>query len=337
MTNEAGFADVLDPALVAALEEKGFTALTQVQRAVLDPAAAGRDLRISSQTGSGKTVAIGFVLHELVAAERTDPKAGPAALVIAPTRELARQVESELSWLYAKMGARVATITGGASYRDEHRALAARPHVVVGTPGRIIDHLDRGTLDVSSVGAVVLDEADRMLDLGFREALESILARTPETRRTHLVSATFADDVRRLADRVQKRAMHVEGTRLGAANVDIEHIVHMVDPRQRFDAVVNLLLAHHDARTLVFARTRADVADIAESLSEAGFGVAPLSGEMEQRERSRALSAFKRGSVRVLVATDVAARGLDVQDVTLVLHVEPPTDADSYTHRSGRT
>lgn len=337
MTNEAGFSDVLDPALVAALEEKGFTSLTEVQQAVLDPSLAGRDLRISSQTGSGKTVAVGLVLHPSVSSPRDPAQKGPRALVIAPTRELARQFESELSWLYSKIGARVASVTGGASYRDEHRALASRPDVVVGTPGRLIDHLERGTLDIASVEAVVLDEADRMLDLGFREDLETILSRAPAERRTHLVSATFADDVLRLADRVQKRALHVQGTRLGQANADIEHIVHLVDPRERFDAIVNLLLVHHDASTLIFAKTRADVASITEDLSEAGFAVAPLSGEMEQRERTRALNAFKRGTVRVLVATDVAARGIDVKDVALVLHVEPPTDADSYTHRSGRT
>ncbi len=337
MTNEAGFSDVLDPALVAALEEKGFTSLTEVQRAVLEPSLAGRDLRISSQTGSGKTVAVGLVLYGTIALPRDPAQKGPRVLVIAPTRELVRQFESELSWLYAKVGTKVAAITGGASYRDEHRALASRPDVVVGTPGRLIDHLERGTLDLASADAIVLDEADRMLDLGFREELETILSRAPEERRTHLVSATFADDVLRLAARVQKHALHVQGTRLGQANADIEHIVHLVDPRDRFDAIVNLLLAHHDASTLVFAKTRADVASITEDLSEAGFAVAPLSGEMEQRERTRALNAFKRGAVRVLVATDVAARGIDVKDVTLVLHVEPPTDADSYTHRSGRT
>ncbi|UJR83313.1 DEAD/DEAH box helicase [Sandaracinus amylolyticus] len=334
MTNEAGLPDVLEPALRGALERKGYTNLTPVQLAVLQPSAAGRDLRISSQTGSGKTVAIGLVLRELVLA--SDAPA-PRALVIAPTRELARQVERELTWLYAQVGARVVSVTGGSSYRDEHRALSSRPEVVVGTPGRLLDHAERGALDLSSLGAVVLDEADRMLDLGFREALESILARTPATRRTHLVSATFADEVGGLADRVQKNALRVEGTRLGAANADIDHIVHLVSQDERFDAVVNLLLAQPDARTLVFARTRADVACIAEDLAEAGFPVAPLSGEMDQRERNRALAAFRRGNVRVLVATDVAARGLDVQEVTLVVHVEAPTDPDDYTHRSGRT
>ncbi|HEX3777633.1 MAG TPA: DEAD/DEAH box helicase [Polyangiaceae bacterium] len=333
------FAEQLGPALGAAIAAKGFTELTQVQKAVLDPELAGRDLRVTSQTGSGKTVAIGFVLRELAAdpSPLRDKLAHPRALVIVPTRELAKQVVEELRWLYAPLSAKVAGVTGGASYRDELRALAAAPAIVVGTPGRLLDHLKRGSVVPNEVGAVVLDEADRMLDLGFREELEAILATTPSDRRTHLVSATFPRDVEALANSVQKTPARVEGTRLGAANADIEHVIHVVEPRQRLDAVINLLLANPEAQTLLFARTRADVAEIAELLAEAGFAVNALSGEMDQRERDRALSAFRRADQRVLVATDVAARGLDVQDITLVIQLEPPTDPDSYTHRSGRT
>ncbi len=333
------FTDLIGPALGAAIQEKGFTELTQVQKAVLDPKLSGRDLRVTSQTGSGKTVAIGFVIRELAAEPSAlkDKLAHPRALVIVPTRELAKQVVLELTWLFAPIFAKVASVTGGAVYRDELRALAAGPSVVVGTPGRMLDHLNRGSIVPGEVAAVVLDEADRMLDLGFREELEAILAMTPSERRTHLVSATFPRDVEALANSVQKNPARVEGTRLGVANVDIDHVLHVVEPRQRLDAVVNLLLASPEAQTLIFARTRADVADVAERLSEAGFAVNALSGEMDQRERDRALNAFRRADQRVLVATDVAARGIDVQDITLVIHLEPPTDPDSYTHRSGRT
>ena len=333
------FAELLGPALAAAIQEKGFTELTQVQKAVLEPALAGRDLRVTSQTGSGKTVAIGLMLRELAAApsSASDRLAHPRALVIVPTRELAKQFVEELRWLYAPLSAKVAGVTGGAVYRDEMRALAQNPVVVVGTPGRMLDHLNRGSIVPSEVGAVVLDEADRMLDLGFREELEAILALTPSERRTHLVSATFPRDVEALANSVQTKPAHVQGTRLGVANVDIDHVIHVVEPRQRLDAVVNLLLASPEAQTLVFVRTRADVSEVAEKLGEAGFAVTALSGEMEQRERDRALNAFRRADQRVLVATDVAARGIDVQDITLVIHLEPPTDPDSYTHRSGRT
>jgi ATP-dependent RNA helicase DeaD len=333
------FASILGPALMGALEQRGFARLTPVQEAVLDPSLADRDLRITSQTGSGKTVAIGFALRTLVGS--TPSGAGsvarPRALVVAPTRELAKQVEEELRWLLAPLHAKVASATGGASYQDERRALASGPSVIVGTPGRLLDHLSRRAIDPSSLGAIVLDEADRMLDLGFREDLEAILGYAPAGHRTHLISATFPHGVRALADRVQVDPAHVQGTPLGAANADIEHVVHLVDPRERVDAIVNLLLARPDEQTLVFARTRADVARMARELHQAGFAVSSISGEMEQPERNRALSDFKRGKLRVLVATDVAARGIDVQDISRVIHAEPPDDADAYTHRSGRT
>lgn len=332
-------ADALGPALAAAFERKGYSELTAVQAKVLEPSLAGRDLRITSQTGSGKTVAIGLALRSEVA-QPTPAKKGvarPRAIVVAPTRELARQVEEELTWLYEGLGAKVASTTGGASYREEHRALAAGPAVVVGTPGRLLDHLNRKSVNPDEVSAIVLDEADRMLDLGFREELEAIFEFLPAEHRTHLVSATFPRDVRALADQVQSDAAHVEGTRLGSANTDIEHVVHLVHPREKVDAIVNLLLASPDAQTLIFARTRADVAGIAGELDEAGFRVGALSGELEQAARNRALAAFRRGDMQALVATDVAARGIDVQDIARVIHVDVPTNADAYTHRSGRT
>jgi ATP-dependent RNA helicase DeaD len=331
--------DALGPRLAAALENKGFTDLTPVQEAVLDPSLEGRDLRITSQTGSGKTVAVGFMLRALVdaAAKTFGGVARPRALVVAPTRELARQLEHELTWLYASMGGKVVSVTGGASVRDERRALGTGPAVVVGTPGRMLDHLTRGAIDASQLDTVVLDEADHMLDLGFREELEAILAAVPAEHRTLLVSATFPREVRALADSVQKSPVTVEGTPLGLAHADIDHVVHLVHARERIDAIVNLLLANPEEQTLVFARTRLDVADIAAELAKAGFATNSLSGDMEQRERNRALSAFRRGELRVLVATDVAARGIDVQDIARVIQAEPPTDPDAYTHRSGRT
>jgi ATP-dependent RNA helicase DeaD len=325
--------------IASALQSKGYLELTPVQEAVLDPELSGRDVRLSSQTGSGKTVAIGLLLREAVEAHaaRTDRAAPPVALVVTPTRELAKQVEQELAWLFAPYGVTVTSVTGGASYRDERRALAASPAVVVGTPGRLLDHLGRGGLVASQASAVVLDEADRMLDLGFREDIENILSHAPEGHRTHLVSATFPREVLALADSVQESPREVLGSPRGAANLDIEHVIHAVDARERFDALVNLLLAHPDEQMLVFARTRADVAHVTAELMHAGFMVASLSGEMEQAERNRALAAFKTGRYRALIATDVAARGIDVVGIARVVHYEPPNDRDSYTHRSGRT
>jgi ATP-dependent RNA helicase DeaD len=331
--------ELLGPELASALAKKGYTTLTPVQRSVLDPSLAGRDLRISSQTGSGKTLAIGFALRDSVSGEsiKPSPVARPQALVIVPTRELARQVHDELGWLYAPRKLRIAAVTGGSSYRDEHRALSSGPAIVVGTPGRLLDHLNRGGIEAGDVAAVVLDEADRMLDLGFRDELEAILAKAPPGHRTHLVSATFARDVAALADRVQRDPKRIEGTPLGTANRDIDHIVYLVNPGERVDALINVLLHHADEQTLVFARTRADVAEIAGELQQAGFASGSLSGEMDQNARNRALSAFKRGDIRALIATDVAARGIDVQDIARVIQIDPPTDPDTYTHRSGRT
>jgi len=335
----AEFEPLLGPALARALAERGYTELTSVQEAVLEPALAARDLRITSQTGSGKTLAIGFALRGLVAetARADRGVARPRALIVTPTRELARQVEEELAWLFAGSAGRVASVAGGGNYRDEARALARGPAVVVATPGRLLDHLRKGAIDTGEVAAVALDEADRMLELGFKEELDAILEQVPAERRTILVSATFPRDVRALADRVQRDPAHVEGTRLGTANADIDHVLHVVENRQKVDAIVNLLLASPEAQTLVFAHTRSRVGEIAEELAQAGFAVSALSGEMDQSARTRALAAFKRGDLRVLVATDVAARGIDVQDIARVIQVDVPSAADSYTHRSGRT
>lgn len=332
-------AHLVGPQLASALGTKGYHTLTAVQEAVLDEALDGRDLRITSQTGSGKTIAIGFAVRDLLD-DLTAQFGGPArprVLILAPTRELAKQVADELTWLFAPLRVTVAAVTGGSGYLDQKRALSSNPAVVVATPGRLRDALERGRIDPALLGAVVLDEADSMLDLGFREDLEAILAVLPKERRSHLVSATFSRDVVALADAFQRDPVHVQGTRLGEANVDIEHVVHLVAPHQRVDALVNLLLADEDAKSLVFARTRADVARIAGELTEAGFVVRTLSGEMEQPERDRALASFRQGGVQAMVATDVAARGIDVRDVARVIQIEPPTDVETYTHRSGRT
>jgi ATP-dependent RNA helicase DeaD len=355
MTIDVSF-DRIAPRLRDAMLERGFTSLTPVQRAVLAPELGGRDLRISSQTGSGKTVAIGLVLAELVGpdggpetgAARAGGDGGhgggareracrPRAVVIAPTRELAAQVSGELGWLLGPLGARTVTVTGGTNVGVELRALARGAEVVVGTPGRLLDHLSRGAIDPSSVAAVVLDEADQLLDLGFRDELEAIADAMPEDRQTLLVSATFPREVLALADRFQRDAAPVVGTPPGDANADIAHVGHVVRPDERFDALVNLLLFAPDERTLVFARTRAGAAELADLLAGERFAAAALTGEMDQRERTRTLDAFRAGALRVLVATDVAARGIDVPEVTRVVHADLPDNDEVYTHRSGRT
>jgi ATP-dependent RNA helicase DeaD len=248
------------------------------------------------------------------------------------------QVRDELGWLFEGVrGLGIEVVMGGTSLGLERRALARRPAVVVGTPGRTLDHLKTGALVCDGVAHVVLDESDRMLDMGFREELEAILERIPEERRTHLVSATFPAAVRKLADRFQRDPLHIEGTRLGDAHEDIEHVAHVVDRRECYAAIVNLLLLNEGARCLIFAERRIDVASLAEKLSGDGFPVQPFSGELPQAQRTRTLNAFRDGTVKTLVSTDVAARGIDVPDIEMVIHADPPRDADTYVHRSGRT
>jgi len=319
-----------------ALKERGFSELTSVQRAVLDTEVEGRDLQISSQTGSGKTVALGFVLAPKLVAERGGK--GPDALIIVPTRELATQVCNELKWLMADIdGVRLASVTGGTPLYRDREILSRRPRLLVGTPGRLLDHVRTGVLDLKNVSELVLDEADQMLDMGFREELEGILDTTPEERRTHLVSATFPRGIQQLAARYQRDAVSIEGTRLGDANQDIKHEGHLVNVRDRYDALVNLLLLADEDRTLVFVERRADAVQVAERLEADGFDALPLSGELAQSQRARTMDAFRSGRVKVLVATDVAARGLDVPDVATVIHTAPCIDGQVYTHRSGRT
>ena len=323
--------------LAATLHARGFTELTPVQKAALECLEAGRDLRITSQTGSGKTVALGLVMAATISDEARETRA-PLALVIAPTRELASQVREELAWLFAELpDANVECVTGGTSVYHERKRLQRGPRVIVGTPGRLCDHLRTHALDLSKVREVVLDEADQMLDMGFREELETILEATPTERRTHMVSATFSRAVGRLAERYQSEAHSIEGTQLGVANADIEHIGYMMRSEDRYGALVNTLLLGEGQRCLVFVPTRADAARISEDLAKDGFGALALSGDLQQAQRTRTLSAFKNGTVHVLVATDVAARGLDVPDVSMVVHYAPPSEGEAYVHRSGRT
>ena len=424
------FADLPAP-ITAALIRRGFEELTPVQLAVVAAASDGRDLRISSQTGSGKTVAIGLALAEhflkqagyvppapkpeaaageeavtgfaadaVSGAERADastpevhipaipqsknpagatpaaaapgvargyktyaapkgpkgargprgpkndrgsrrPKDGaahPTGLVIVPTRELAAQVSEELAWLYADIAdLTVEVVTGGTSVMMERRALARGPALVVGTPGRLLDHLKNRAIKADEIAHVVLDEADQMLDMGFREELDAILAEMPPERQSHLVSATFPRAVTQLANRFQNNPMVIEGTRLGEANADIQHIGYGVRRHETFAALVNVLLLAGDERCLLFVNRRVDATDLAEKLARDGFGAAPFSGELAQAQRTRTLASFRNGTLPILVSTEVAARGIDVPGISTVIHVDPPRDPDAYTHRSGRT
>jgi ATP-dependent RNA helicase DeaD len=329
--------------LASALRKHGFSELTPVQQAVLAPDLQGKDLRISSRTGSGKTVALGLTVGPLlidrppVANAPASLCARPRVLLVAPTRELAAQIGRELEWLFAELRVGVCVVTGGTSVSGERRLLTRGPQVVVGTPGRLCDHLARGALDLRDTEAVVLDEADQMLELGFREPLETLLGGLPSECRRHLVSATFPRPVLALAAQYQTNAVMVTGGAPETAHEDITHLAYLMHPRERYAALVNVLLVAPDERTLVFVRTRADAAEVAARLVEDGFRAGALSGELAQAERTRALDAFRKGSLAIMVCTDVASRGIDVPEISRVIHAELPSDPQVLTHRSGRT
>jgi ATP-dependent RNA helicase DeaD len=326
------------PPLLRALQERGYTEATAVQAAVLG-APPDRDLLVSAQTGSGKTVAFGLVLARrlLGEAERFGQAGAPLALVVAPTRELALQVQRELHWLLALTGARVQSCVGGMDISRERRGLSGGAHVVVGTPGRLRDHLERGALDLSRVRVVVLDEADEMLDLGFREELESLLDATPTERQTLMFSATVPNEIEALATTYQRDAMRIATAGSDQPHADIEYRCVVCAPQEREHAVVNTLRYLDPKSAIVFCMTREGVSHLAANLNERGFAVVAMSGELSQSERNRALQALRDGAARVCVATDVAARGLDLRDLDLVIHADLPREAQTLLHRSGRT
>lgn len=329
----------INPSLARALEARGYQEPTPVQAAVLEPEASGRDLLVSAQTGSGKTVAYGLALAPalLGEAERLGEPGKPLALIIAPTRELAMQVQKELIWLYSGVGGVVRASIGGMDVRREAYGLEQGCHIVVGTPGRLRDHLERGRLDLSSLQAVVLDEADEMLDLGFREDIEFLLDATPAERRTFLFSATIPRDIASLARSYQRDALRIDTVDRTQPHADIEYRALRVAPHEIEHAVVNVLRLYDARAAIVFCQTREAVRRLHGRLVERGFAAVALSGEFTQGERSHALQALRDGRARVCVATDVAARGIDLPGLELVIHAELPNDRDTLLHRSGRT
>ncbi|MEP0944116.1 MAG: DEAD/DEAH box helicase [Rhizobiaceae bacterium] len=329
----------VEPALANALANRGYETLTPVQSAVLEPEMNGADLLVSAQTGSGKTVAFGLAIGPTLLddQERFSKANAPLALVVAPTRELALQVKRELEWLYADTGAMVVSCVGGMDIRTERRALERGSHIVVGTPGRLRDHISRRALDTRALRAVVLDEADEMLDLGFREDLEFILDETPEERRTLLFSATVAAQIAKLATKYQRDAIRVSTQEERQQHGDIEYRALVVAPRERENAIINVLRYYESENALVFCNTRAAVNHMVARFNNRGFSVVALSGELSQSERTHALQAMRDGRARVCIATDVAARGIDLPKLDLVIHADLPSDPETLLHRSGRT
>ena len=321
-----------------ALEKRGYESLTEVQEAVTAEGLESADLLVSAQTGSGKTVGFGLAIAPTILdGEAFGPAAAPLALVIAPTRELALQVKRELQWLYAETGVRMASCVGGMDMREERRTLSRGAHIVVATPGRLRDHIMRRSIDLSELRAVVMDEADEMLDLGFKDDLEFILDAAPESRRTLMFSATVPKMIANLARNYQRDAVRISTKDERKQHADIEYRALNVAPRDGENAIINLLRFYEAKNALVFCNTRAMVNRLTTRFSNRGFSVVALSGELSQNERSHALQAMRDGRARVCVATDVAARGIDLPNLELVIHADLPSNSETLLHRSGRT
>jgi ATP-dependent RNA helicase DeaD len=329
----------VEPALARVLNARGFNALTPVQSAVLSPDVQNADMVVSAQTGSGKTVAFGLALGAalLDGSQRLGPAGAPRALIIAPTRELAMQVRGELEWLFAPAGGRIASCVGGMDSRDERRALNHGAHIAVGTPGRLVDHIRRGALEMHALETVVLDEADEMLNLGFREELEFILEASPVERRTLMFSATMPRAIEALAQTYQRNAVRVNTVSARTQHADIVYRALVAAGHDSENAIFNVLRYYGAANAIVFCGTRAAVTRLASRFANRGLSVVALSGELSQNERTKALQAMRDHRAQVCVATDVAARGIDLPDLDLVVHADLPKNTEALLHRSGRT
>ena len=319
--------------LLKALETKGFTEPTPVHTAVLGHGDLSADLIVRARTGSGKTLAF---LLPLMSDERLDPSK-TSVLVISPTRELAMQIGREAGWVSRGLKCPSTSLVGGMDMSGQIRDLKKGVAIAIGTPGRILDHIRRGTLKMDSVHTIVLDEGDHMLDMGFRDELEAILSAAPGREKTWLFSATMPPAVRALSRKYLSNPKMISLVEDGAQHEDIVHTVYTTPRNRQMDGLVNVLLWEHSHKGLVFCQTRAETIEVANRLTQERFSACCLHGDMSQRERNQALSMFVSGRVSHLVATNVAARGLDVPDVEHVFQFGLPSDADTFIHRSGRT
>lgn len=323
----------LSQAMVANLEQLGFSQPTPIQARALPAAIAGKDVIAMAQTGSGKTAAFGIGLVEKLRPKQFSVQ----GLVLCPTRELADQVAKALRELArAKANVKVLSLCGGVAIGPQIGSLSHGAHIVVGTPGRIQDHLRKGTLSLDRLQTLVLDEADRMLDMGFQDAVEDIISQAPSQRQTLMFSATWPDSIRILSERYQSSPVdiRVEGH---IEKPDIREIFYEIAPAQQVDALAALLSELQPASCIAFCTTKLQCDELAAALGERGFSALALHGDLEQRDRDSVLVRFGNQSCSVLVATDVAARGLDIKALPLVVNVEPARDPEVHTHRVGRT
>jgi ATP-dependent RNA helicase DbpA len=324
----------LKPALLASIETLGYSEMTPIQAQSLPAMLEGRDVIAQAQTGSGKTAAFGLSLLQSLSVETIRLQ----ALVLCPTRELADQVSKAIRKLAANIpNVKLLTLCGGMPLGPQLASLTHDPHIVVGTPGRVQEHLKRGSLHGGGIKVLVLDEADRMLDMGFKDAIDDIAGRIAKHHQTLLFSATYPDDIKEISHRVQRDPIEI----IVDAPVDLKPAIEQrfidVDAARKMDALAQLLTGEGGQHALVFCNMRRDVDAVADELDKRGFSALPLHGDMEQRDRDEVLVRFANRSCNVLVATDVAARGLDIVGLPLVISSDVAHDPDTHVHRIGRT
>jgi ATP-dependent RNA helicase DeaD len=323
----------LSPEVMKGIEELGFNDLFPIQAQAIIPLLEGKDVIGQARTGTGKTAAFGIPM-----VERLNPKTNSVqGLVLAPTRELAIQVAEHINKLSKYAAFKVLPIYGGESIRKQIYALENGVHIVVGTPGRIIDHLKRGTLNLASVKIVVLDEADRMLDMGFIDDIEYILSKVPVHRQTSLFSATIDQSVMNICERYMKKPEKILVSKDEIALTQINQYYMVVNPKNKFGILCNILDENHIDRAIIFCRTRTYTSMVADRLRRIGYDAKPLHAGFTQPQRNLVINSFRKRKLKLLVATDVAARGLDIQGITHIINYDIPLDALVYFHRIGRT
>ncbi|CCH00710.1 DEAD/DEAH box helicase domain protein [Fibrella aestuarina BUZ 2] len=333
--NQRTFADLnLSPDMLAAVTEMGFTTPSPIQAEAIPPILAGRDVIGQAQTGTGKTAAFGIPALELV-----DPSdRSVQVLILCPTRELALQVTEEMRKLSQfKRGVFIEAIYGGDSIERQIRSLKKGVHIVVGTPGRVMDHMERNTLKLDNAKMIVLDEADEMLDMGFREDIESILEDFPTERQTVLFSATMSKPILSITQRFQQNPVLVKVVKKELTNTNIEQVFFEVKPRAKTEVMCRLIDLYDLKLMLVFCNTKRKVEEIVEEMMVRGYQAEGLHGDLRQAQRNNVMSKFRSGVTTILVATDVAARGIDVDNVDAVINYDVPLDEEYYVHRIGRT
>lgn len=324
---------IISEDIVKALNGLEYDIPTEVQARVIPAALEKNDLIVKAQTGSGKTAAFVIPICEFI--EWLENK--PQALILTPTRELAVQVKEDFTNIGRFKRIKAAAIYGGHQFSIEKADLKQKTHVVVGTPGRVMDHIKKGTLPLNKINCLVIDEADRMLDMGFIEQVEEIMKELPEERMTMLFSATMSDEVKNLSSNYMRDPINIDVSEAGIVTADINHVLYITDEEEKFDLLTDVMIIENPDSCIIFCSTKDRVDMVCDRLNDLGYPCNKMHGGMEQDDRLSAIKRFKRGEYRYLIATDVAARGIDIENISLVINYDLPLDEENYVHRTGRT